>query len=128
MPGELLGFRQVHTRLAQITDEDGPVVLRRWLVTGFWGERELAWRRDGGVGIGFLNSVGRRGSLSSRPDDRSVILADGLVCVSSVAGDSCGGIPGLRLHSIGLAACMVWLDAHSSSLSAPPGMEEVLRS
>ena len=35
---------------------------------------------------------------------------------------SCGGIPGLRLNRIGLAACMVWLDAHFSSLSAPPGI------
>ena len=42
--------------------------------------------------------------------------------VSSVAGVSCVGIPGLRLHPIGLAACMVWLDAHFSSLSAPPGI------
>ena len=42
--------------------------------------------------------------------------------VSSVAGVSCGECPGLRLHSIGLAACMVWLDAHFSSLPAPPGI------
>ena len=35
---------------------------------------------------------------------------------------SCGECPGLRLHRLGLAACMVWLDAHFSSLSAPPGI------
>ena len=59
-----------------------------------WLERESAGRRAGRVGIGFLSSAGRRGALSSRAGDRSVILADGLVRVSSVFH------PWLRTHAV----------------------------
>ena len=69
--------------------------------------------------LSFLEMILRPSGIRQ---DRGDWVRFALRCSICALAELYGGCPGLRLHRIGLAACMVWLDAHSSSLPAPPGI------